>query len=109
MILCGFWTTKSGERGRNCQSREIFIYNSFACRKGKGTHKAVQKLREGIRKISKNYKIDTYYAQLDIAGFFMSINQDILYSIFKKLILKQNKSIKWKEKLLWLGEIIIEL
>jgi hypothetical protein len=85
----------------------IFIYNSFACRKGKGTHKAVKKLKDGIRKISKNYKKDIYYSQLDIAGFFMSINQDILYSIFKKLILKQDKSIKWKEELLWLGEIII--
>jgi hypothetical protein len=85
----------------------IFIYNSFACRKRKGTHKAVKKLRKGIKEASKNYKKDIYYSQLDIAGFFMSINQDILYSVFKKLVLKQNKSIKWKEELLWLGKIII--
>ena len=25
MILCGFWTTKSGKRGRNCQSREVEV------------------------------------------------------------------------------------
>jgi len=86
---------------------KIFIYHSFACRKGKGTHKAVKKLREGMRKASKNYRKDIYYSQLDIAGFFMSINQDILHSVFKKLVLKQNKSIKWKEELLWLGKIII--
>ncbi|MFA5722569.1 MAG: reverse transcriptase domain-containing protein, partial [Candidatus Paceibacterota bacterium] len=86
---------------------KIFIYHSFACRKGKGTHKAVKKLGKGIRRASKNYRKDIYYSQLDIAGFFMSINQDILYAIFKKLVLKQNKSIEWKEELLWLGKIII--
>jgi hypothetical protein len=86
---------------------KIFIYHSFACRKGKGTHKAVKKLGKGIRRANKNYRKDIYYSQLDIAGFFMSINQDILHSVFKKLVLKQNKSIKWKEELLWLGKIII--
>jgi len=85
----------------------VFIYNTFSCRKGKGTHKAVKKLREGIKKASKNYKKETYYAQLDVSGFFMSINQNMLYSIFKKLVLKKNKSIKWEEELLWLGKIII--
>jgi RNA-directed DNA polymerase len=85
----------------------VFIYNTFSCRKGKGTHKAVEKLREGIKKASKNYKKETYYSQLDVSGFFMSINQNILYSIFKKLVLKKNKSVKWQEELLWLGKIII--
>jgi hypothetical protein len=85
----------------------IFIYNSFACRKGKGTHQAVNKLREGIRKASKNYKKDTYYSQLDIAGFFMSINKYLLYSVFKKLAQKKNKSSRWKKELLWLAKKVI--
>jgi RNA-directed DNA polymerase len=85
----------------------VFIYNTFSCRKGKGTHKAVEKLRGGIRKASNNYKRETYYCQLDIAGFFMSINKDILYFLFKELVQKKNKSIKWKEDLLWLAKTII--
>lgn len=71
---------------------KAFIFDTFSCRKGKGTHLAVKKLREQIRKVTKNHKEKAFYAQLDISGFFMSIDHDILYDIFSKAILKQNKS-----------------
>lgn len=85
----------------------MFIPFAFSCRKGKGTHQAVRKLKEGIRKASRNYRKEIYYAQLDIEGFFMSINHDILYSVLKKAVNKRNKSSKWKEEVLYLARIII--
>jgi len=84
-----------------------FIFDSFACRKNKGTHAAVKRLKRFIRKVTKNYKKEAFYCQLDISGFFMSIDHDILFSIFKKFISKQDKPNQWEEEVLWLARTII--
>jgi len=62
---------------------KIFIYDSFACRKGKGTLKAVKRLQKFTRSITENGK-KAYYLQLDIYNFFMSIDKEILLRILKK-------------------------
>ena len=54
-----------------------FIYDSYACRKDKGAHKAVLRLR----KFSRQNK---YYLQIDVKNFFTSIDKNTLYSIFLK-------------------------
>ncbi|NCO46343.1 MAG: RNA-directed DNA polymerase, partial [Vibrio sp.] len=84
-----------------------FIFDSFACRKNKGTHAAVKRLKRFIRKVTQNYKKEAFYCQLDISGFFMSIDHDILFSIFKKFISKQDKPNQWEEEVLWLARTII--
>ncbi len=85
-----------------------FIFDSFACRKNKGTHAGIKRLKKFIRQIGQNNQhSDCSYAQLDVSSFFMNIDHDILFSIFKKLISKQNKSDQWKKEVLWLGKIII--
>jgi len=86
---------------------KIFIFDSFSCRKNKGTHLTIKRLKMFVRKVTKNYKKETFYLQLDISGFFMSIDHNILYNIFKKMILKQNKSFQWKKDVLWLAKTII--
>ncbi len=90
---------KMGER--------IFIFDSFACRKNKGTHLAVKRLKGFIRKISENYNKNAFYAQLDISGFFMSINHHILYAFLRKMVLKQDKPGLWKKEVLRLAKIVI--
>ena len=84
-----------------------FIFDSFACRKNKGTHSAVKKLKIFVRRAGENYKKGGFFLQLDISGFFMAINHDILYSLFEKLVLKQEKSCQWKVDILWLAKIVI--
>jgi len=91
----------------NQMGERAFIFNAFSCRKGKGTHKAVELLRKAIRKLSRNYSKKIYYAQLDISGFFMSIDHSILYQLVEKLICEKKKSVQWKEDVLWLAKIII--
>jgi hypothetical protein len=86
---------------------KCFIFDSFACRKNKGTHLAVKKLRIFVRETTKNYKKEGLCLQLDISGFFMAIDHNILYSLFEKLVLKQNKSYQWRVDILWLAKIII--
>jgi RNA-directed DNA polymerase len=60
-----------------------FIYDSYSCRKGKGTHFGINRIKKFIRSCSKNYTTDCYILKLDIKGYFMAMNRHILY---KKLI-----------------------
>ncbi len=56
-----------------------FIHDSYACRKGRGTHKGVERLRSFARKVTANGTRRAWYLQLDIRGFFIGIDRDILY------------------------------
>ncbi|HRZ95817.1 MAG TPA: reverse transcriptase domain-containing protein [Candidatus Moranbacteria bacterium] len=84
----------------------IFIFDSYACRKGKGTHQAVRKLRKFLRD-ERAGKKPLYFLQLDIEGFFMSIDKEILGKLAERLIERQNKSENWKKEAKWLAEKII--
>ncbi len=84
-----------------------FIFDSGACRKNKGTHFCTNRLKKSIRQITQNHTRKVYYCQLDISGFFMSINKKTLYKIFANKIRKEDKPKKWKEKILWLSRKII--
>jgi RNA-directed DNA polymerase len=76
-----------------------FIFDSYACRKNKGTLKAIKRLQNFLRSITLNGKNKAYFLQLDIHNFFMSIDKNILF----KLVLKQIKD----EEIKWLIEKII--
>ena len=57
----------------------LFIYNSYACRIGKGIHLGSKKCMEFVRK----YK---YCLKCDISKFYPSINHDILFKIIQQKI-----------------------
>jgi hypothetical protein len=57
----------------------LFINDSYSCRKDKGTSYGIKRLDHFIRSCSENYKKDCYILKLDIKGYFMSINHNILY------------------------------
>ena len=58
-----------------------FIYDSYSCRKEKGTLKALERYEHHIRSCSDNYTRDCYILQLDLKGYFMSITKQILYGL----------------------------
>ena len=65
----------------------IFIYDSFANRKGKGTHAAVERLQQFVRQVySGEGQGGGYYLQLDIHNFFNSIHRPTLYALLKTKI-----------------------
>ncbi len=88
-------------------SQKRFIFDSYACLKNKGTHKAVSRLKKFVSGILKNKTDAAYYAQLDIKGFFMAINHDILFGLTEKLVERQNRPRQWKQDVLWLDKVII--
>ena len=63
-----------------------FIFDSYSCRLGKGTHRAVRRLDAFFKKASQNNTKLCYVLKCDIKKFFNSINHDILISLMKKKI-----------------------
>lgn len=63
-----------------------FIYDSYSCRKDKGTHKAVKRLFYFVKKISSNYTEKCLALKLDIRRFFENINHEILLNLISKKI-----------------------
>ncbi len=69
-----------------------FIHDSYACRRGKGTHRALDRAQHFLR-------INDYVLHLDICRYFESIDHATLITILRKRIAD--------EKVLWLLETII--
>lgn len=67
-----------------------FIYDSYSCRIWKGTSLGIKRVNRFIRSCSDNYTKDCYILKLDIAGYFMSINKDILFEKIKVLLIDNN-------------------
>ena len=71
----------------------IFISDSFSCRIGKGTHKALNRFRKLGYRVSKNNTRTCWILKCDIRKFFENINHDILINILNKYI--PDKNIIW--------------
>ena len=54
-------------------------YDAYSCRKDKGLLLGVERLRHHILSVSRNMTRPAYVIQLDISGFFMHINREVLY------------------------------
>lgn len=70
-----------------------FIYDSYSCRKWKGTHKALDRFTYFAGKVSKNNTRTCYVLKCDIRKFFASIDQTILLQILKRHI--EDTEILW--------------
>lgn len=63
-----------------------FIYDSYSCRIGKGTSLGIKRVAHFMRSVSENYQKDCWILKLDIKGYFMAMDRNILYKkIFNKL------------------------
>lgn len=58
-----------------------WIADSYSCRNGKGTHRAMNRFRKFGYKVSKNNTKTCWVLKCDIRKFFASIDQDILLKI----------------------------
>ncbi len=76
-----------------------FIADSFSCRLGKGTHKALHRFRAFAHKVSRNHTRTLWILQCDIRKFFASIDHAILLGILRRSIVDRD--------VLWLLERVI--
>ncbi len=83
-----------------------FIYDSYSCRKGKGTLFGINRVKHFIRSCSENYKNDCWILKADIQGYFMSINKDILINKLTSFI-KEKYNGSDRDIIIWLCKKII--
>lgn len=75
-----------------------FIYDSYGCRIGKGTHNAANRLEYWLRQVNRRNK-KYYFLKLDISKYFYRIDHEVLIRILEKRIKDPD--------LLWLLSTII--
>ena len=81
-----------------------FIYDSYSCRKGKGTLFGIERFEHHIRSCSHNFTKRAYVLKLDISGYFMSISRqrlrnEVLRVLGKYWNRKTPAGKKWREVL----------
>lgn len=64
----------------------IFIEDSYACRKNKGSHKAADRLQYWMRQVSRKPGPGWYYLKLDISKYFYRVNHEKLLEILARRI-----------------------
>ena len=72
-----------------------FIYNSYACIKDKGMHKAAFYVQDCMRKAKRKWG-EYYILKTDVAKYFDSINKEILLEILQRKI--KDKKLIWPIK-----------
>ena len=94
---------------------KTFIFDSYSCRIGKGTHRAVNRFEEFGRKVNRNNSRNCFALKCDIKKFFDSIDHKILGDILGRKIKDENtvwlveEIIKSFSKVLPLGNITSQL
>ena len=63
-----------------------FIHDSFACRRGKGTLAASDRLMTFLRQATANGRRPAWALKLDVASFFPSIDKPTLYDLLAALV-----------------------
>lgn len=71
----------------------LFIFDSYSCRKGKGTSRGIKRLDHFIRSCSRNYSRDCYALKIDIKGYFMAMDHSILYQKIEKTLQRFSSSV----------------
>ena len=65
---------------------QSFIFDSYSCRRGKGTHRGVTRLARFARQVSRNYSHPGWALKLDIASFFNTVDHEILLGLLEKKV-----------------------
>ncbi len=61
-----------------------FIYDNFACQKGKGTDAARNRVKEFLRRYYRKHGSDGYVAQFDIHGYYPHMDHEIAKETFHR-------------------------
>lgn len=83
-----------------------FVYDSYSCRKGKGTLLGIERLQHHIRSVSRNYTKEAFVLKMDIQGYFMSIDRKMLRSLVHEMTERVQLSEEHREIVNYLTDII---
>ncbi len=63
-----------------------FIFDSYSCRMGKGTHRAVKRLKKFAKTLSRNNHRSIFVLKCDVKKFFDSVDHEILLGFIKRKV-----------------------
>jgi RNA-directed DNA polymerase len=69
-----------------------YIFDSYVCRKGKGTHRALDRCQVFTRQY-------TYFLKCDVRKYYDTINHDVLKSLIRSII-KDHRAIKLLDRII---------
>jgi len=84
-----------------------FIKDSYSCRKGKGTSYGIKRVSHFVRSCSENYQKECWIMKLDIRGYFMSIDRNILYKKIEKIVNSTKNPAFDKNLILYLIHLVV--
>lgn len=61
-----------------------FVYDNWACQKGKGTDAARNRLRDFFRRYYRKHGADGYIAQFDVSGYYPNMDHGYIEEMFRK-------------------------
>jgi len=64
----------------------LFINDCYSCRKSRGTGYGIKRATYFLRAITQNYQRRAWLLKLDISGYFMNIDRQVLYKMNRRLI-----------------------
>lgn len=79
-----------------------YIKDTYACIEGRGTHKAVDKMQEYLRKADKEYE-EVWVLKCDIKKFFFNVDRNILFNLIKRKI-KDKEFLELTKKIIFYDE-----
>lgn len=79
------------------QFEKRFIYDSFSCRRGKGTHAGVKRLGQFLRQASHNNSQVAWVLKCDVKQFFASVNHNKLLNLLSSSVTDEKVMILLKE------------
>ena len=61
-----------------------FIYDNYACQKGKGPDKARDRMKDFLHRYYRKYGCDGYVSQFDIHGYYPNMDHTMVENLFRK-------------------------
>jgi len=68
-----------------------FIFDTYSCRKHKGTLCGIARVNHFIRSSSENYSRDSWILKADIEGYFMAIDRSILWEKIVRVLTRKRQ------------------
>ena len=78
-----------------------FIADSYSCIEGRGTHYGIDRLKSHILKESQNYTVPCWVLKMDIRGYFIHIDRQLLSDIAVSVLYKMADHRTAKDGKLW--------
>jgi len=70
-----------------------FIADSYSCIEGRGTHFGIERLKHHIRSCSQNWSRPCYVLKLDVKGYFMHIDRNVLLERCRAILARRVKNL----------------